>query len=314
MGLELLSSRAIIGTFYNTLQADAGMDWINDVSMYFTSDQPSETYAWLGMVPAMREWVGGRQAKGFSDNKITIANKHYEATVEILLRDLRRDKTGQAMVRIRELAARTNSHWASLLSTLILNGTSTVCYDNQYFFDTDHSEGSSGTQSNDLTIDISALPAVAHGTTTAPSVEEMQQTILNAISAILAFKDDQGEPMNENAQVFRVVVPSSLYQVAAKAVALPATNTSITQQNVPQGMQLKVSMNPRLTWTDSIAVFRADGNTKAFIRQEETAVQLKSKAEGSEYEFDNDAWQFGVDTWRNVGYGFWQHGCYIQMI
>lgn len=313
MGLERLSSRAIIGEFYNTLQADAGMDWINDSSMYMGSDQESETYAWLGMVPGMREWIGGRQAKGFRDNGITVANKHYEATIDILLRHLRRDKTGQAMVRIRELAARTNSHWASLLSTLLLNGPSTVCYDGEYFFDTDHSEGDSGTQSNDISVAISALPASVHGAVTAPSVEEMQQAIIKGIAQILGFKDDQGEPMNEGAQRFRVIVPVGLYIAAQKAVTVPI-GTAISEMNVPAGMSIGVSMNPRLTWTDSFAVFRADGNTKAFIRQEETAVQLKAKAEGSEYEFDHDAWQFGVDTWRNVAYGFWQHACYVTMV
>lgn len=314
MGLERLSSRAIIGEFYNTLNADPGMAWVNDVSMYMESDQDSETYPWIGQVPQMREWVGGRQAKGFTDNGITVANKHFESTIDILVRHLRRDKSGQALIRIRDLAARTNSHWASLLSTLLINGTSSVCYDGQFFFDTDHAEGSSGAQSNDLTIDISTLPCSVHGTVTAPSVEEMQQAILAAVAQILSFKDDQGEPMNEGAQSFRVIVPVGLFLVASKAIALPVTNASITQQNVPEGMKLSLSMNPRLTWTDSFAVFRADGNTKAFIRQEETAVQLKAKAEGSEYEFDNDAHQYGVDTWRNVAYGFWQHACYQQMV
>ena len=58
---------------------------------------------------------------------------------------------------------------------------------------------------------------------------------------------------------------------------------------------------------------RADGDVKAFIRQEETAVQIKAKAEGSEYEFDHDAHQYGVDTWRNVGYGYWQQACQVTL-
>ena len=40
---------------------------------------------------------------------------------------------------------------------------------------------------------------------------------------------------------------------------------------------------------------------------------LKAKAEGSEFEFDNDAWQFGVDAWRGVGYGYWQHAVLATM-
>jgi phage major head subunit gpT-like protein len=38
----------------------------------------------------MRNWVGGRQAKGFTTNGLTIENKHFEATLEIPLVDLRR--------------------------------------------------------------------------------------------------------------------------------------------------------------------------------------------------------------------------------
>jgi hypothetical protein len=55
------------------------------------------------------------------------------------------------------------------------------------------------------------------------------------------------------------------------------------------------------TWTDKFVTLRTDGRLKAFIRQQETDVVMKAKAEGSEYEFDNDAHQYGVDTWRNVG-------------
>lgn len=312
MGASTLSSRAIIGEFYRTLSQDSGA-WAPLVSMLFTSDQDSEEYAWLGQSPAMREWVGGRHAKGFRENGLTIKNKHYEATVDILLKDLRRDKTGQVMARIRELALRTNSHWASLLSTLIINGESAVCYDGQYFFDTDHSEGDSGTQSNDISVDISTLPATVHGVITAPSVEEFQQALLKGITQIQTFVDDQGEPMNEDAMSFLIMVPSSLGFVARNSLAMPA-GTGVSEQRVVGGFNVQAAINPRLSsWTDKFAVFRTDGSVKPFIRQQETEVDLKAKAEGSEYEFDNDAHQYGVDTWRNVGYGYWQDACLVTM-
>lgn len=313
MGAIGLGSRAIIGGFYKALSADAGASWIDAVSMMFTSDQDSEEYRWLGQTPAMREWVGGRNAKGFTENGLTIKNKHYEATIEVLVRELRRDKTGQVLIRIRELAQRTNSHWASLLSTLLLNGPSAVCYDGQYFFDTDHLEGDSGTQDNDIQSDISTLPALVHGVITAPSPEEMQQSIIKGISQILSFKDDKGEPMNEDASQFLVLVPVPLWIAATKAISMPS-GTGVSEMQVPAGISISVAANARLTWTDSFAVFRTDGNVKPFIRQQETDVVLKAKAEGSEFEFDNDKHQYGVDTWRNVGYGYWQHGCYVTMI
>ncbi len=315
MGAELLASRAIIGFYYARLEQATGLGWIGGVTNYFTSDQSSETYVWLGQSPQMREWIGGRNAKGFAENKITIENKHFEATVEFLRKDVRRDKTGQVKVRINDLADRTNSHWNMLVSALILNGASTACYDNQYFFDTDHSEGDSGTQSNSISVDISALPTQVHGTTTAPSVEEMQQAVLQGIAQIISFKDDQGEPMNENAAEFLVMVPTSLY-LTAEAATKNAVLTSNAINLIPnlEGIKIGVAMNARLnSWTDKFVIFRLDGSVKPIIRQEEAPVQLKAKAEGSEYEFDNDAWQFGVDTWRNVGYGYWQGAVLVTL-
>lgn len=315
MTAELLSSRAIIGMYYLRLEQNTGMGWCNLISNYFTSDQDSETYPWLSQAPQMREWVGGRNAKGFTDNGITIKNKHFETTIEFRLKDVRRDKTGQVRVRINDMADRTNSHWATLCSALIASGESLVCYDTKYFFATDHTEGKSGAQSNLLTVTLASLPAQVHGTTAAPSVEEMQQCILKAIAQIKGFKDDQGEPMNENAGQFLVMVPTSLWMTAQAAVK----NTVLTSNAVNlipnlEGIQISVVENARLNaWTTKFVVFRTDGSVKPIIRQEEAPVALKAKAEGSEYEFDNDAWQFGVDTWRNCGLGLWQHTCLVSM-
>jgi len=309
-----ITSRAVIGEFYRILGIDAGQGWLTAIGMTFDSDQASEEYAWIGDAPVMREWIGGRHAKGFRENSITLTNKHFEATIEVAVRLMRRDKTGQVMVRIAELAARTNSHWASLLSTLIVNAESTVCYDGQFFFDTDHSEGDSGTQSNDIQVDISTLPAAVHGIVTLPSVAEMQQAILKGVVQIAGFKDDQGEPMNELAREFLVMVPPSLSFTMANALTVPR-GTDLEEQNPLGEFSVRGVTNTRLAaWTDQFAVFRADGRVKPFIMQEEDGgVQIKAKAEGSEFEFDNDAHQYGVDTWREAGYGYWQHACLVKM-
>lgn len=307
MDQSILSSRAVIGMYYEALNTANGIGWVDAVSNYFGSDQASETYPWLGMPPALREWLGGRQAKGFSGNSITIDNKHFEATLEIALRDMRRDKTGQIQARLAEFAQRGQSHFASLLSTLIVNGPAAVCYDGQYFFDTDHSEGKSGTLDNDITTDISALPVEVHGVVTAPSKEEMLQAITKSISQFFTFKDDQGEPINEDARSFLVMVPVGL--AASAQAALARTNANGPGIFEMDGYNIALSVNPRLTsasWTDEFVTFRTDGSIKPLIRQEETAPAIKVKDENSEFAFDNDAIQVGIDSWRNVGYGRWQ--------
>jgi phage major head subunit gpT-like protein len=319
MSLNELSSRAIIGLYYKRLSQKTGMDWIEAISNYFTSDQESETYKWIGQVPVMREWIGGRQAKGFTSNGLTIENKHFEGTLEIMTKDLRRDKTGQITTRINEFADRTNSHWAQILSKLIINGESTVCYDGQYYFDTDHVEGKSGTQSNKLQLDLTSyaeqIDGGKVGIATAPSEAAFRLAALRVIQQILSFKDDQGEPMNENASKFLIKVPTSMWHIAKAALAVPLTVGGSTNAiKVMNELDISVAQNPRLPWSDKFAVFRVDSAVKPLIRQEEEGVKLKAIAEGSELEFKHDKHWYGVDTWRNVGYGYWQHACVAQLI
>lgn len=314
--MSVLSNPAIVGEFYRTLEQDAGQQWINRVSMLFQSNQESETYAWLGQSPVMQEWLAGRHAKAFTTSGITITNKHFEATLEIALRDKRLDKTGQMLVRIRELALRTNAHWAKLLSLLIKEGGENTCYDGHTFFDTQHQEGQSAVQSNVLRLALSSLPLEAseQGVPTAPSAKAMKTLILKGVQAILGFKDDQGEPMNENATQFLVMVPTSLMDVTACAIASPVLSGAETNElALSRNFSIDFVVNARLDWADQFAVFRTDGSVAPFIRQEETPVQLKVLAEGSELEFNEDKHRYGVDTWRNVGYGYWQKACLIHI-
>lgn len=312
MGASTLSVNGIKGEFYQTLKTYDGAAWMNPVSMYFKSDQAGEDYAWLGQSPAMREWVGGRQAKGFIENGIRIENKHFEGSIEVSNTDLRRDKTGQILMRIGELAERTTTHWATLMSALILDGASNICYDGQFFFDVDHAEGQSGAQSNKINVDISTLPVQTEGTVTNPSVEQMQQAVLKAVTQISSFVDDQGEPMNTAAMNFIVLVPSSLAFVGMNAFLMPR-GTGVTEQ-LPVNLNISILQNPLLnTWTDKFVVIRTDGRVKPFIRQEETPVRLNSIGVGSEMEFKYDKYIYGVDTWRNVGFGYWQHACLVTL-
>jgi phage major head subunit gpT-like protein len=328
MGAQSLSSRAIIGEYFHRLEL-ASSAWVDQVSMLFTSDQESETYNWLGMSPRMREWIGGRQAEGFRENTLTIRNKLYEATLKVLVDDLRRDKTGQLLVRIREMADATQDHWAKLLSTLLTNGESTTCYDGEFFFDTDHSEGSSGTQSNDLAVTLSGLPVVPgpdKGDSHEPSPDQMMYAILYGIRQMFGFKDDKGEPMNANARRFVCMVPTLLWPAAIAAVALPNLSQGVSNVipalSSSQGISIDVVHNARLdsVWgltgspeQGQFAIIRADGNVKPFIRQSEQDVMMAVIGEGSEHAILNREHLYTVDALRNVGYGLWQHATLVTL-
>lgn len=312
--MDLITSRAVIGEMKRALSVGAPPSWVGRIANTFESDQASESYPWITTTPALQEWVGGRNAKGFTENNISIQNKHFERSIPVFKKDLRRDKFGMLQMRIAELTRRAFAHPGSLLSSLIANGETGLCYDGQYFFSASHSEGDSGTQSNSISVDISGEPSIVHGSTTSPSVEEMQWAIGKGIQAMTALKDDAGEPMNEDASSFLVMVPPTFMQSGMQACKTPqqvaASQTAMSEMD----FSLICVPNARLSsWTTKFAIFRTDSYIKPLIFQRETAINVSAKAEGSDYEHDNDAHEYGVDYWGNVAYGLWQHACLVTL-
>ena len=319
MSAASLGVKGIIGRFYATLEQYMGSSWIDMISMLFTSDQASETYKWLGQVPAMREWLGDKQAKGFRDDGITLANKEFEATLEILRKWLRRDKTGQIGIRIGELADRAGGHWEELLSTLIINGTgdtSGLCYDGQYYFDDDHAEGESGTQKNLLT--ATEVPALDVTTATKPTAAEAADAILGVIAYMMTIKDDRGKPMNSHARKWVVQTGPVLWAALAPAVysGRVASGESNKLLAIIENSDLEIAVvaNPYLTaFTTQFATFRVDAPAKALIRQEEVPVQMKVLGADSEHAFKTRKMLFSAEATRNVTYGYWQYASHATL-
>ena len=315
-----LSDRAVTGILFNELEDAASRSWTSQIANQLTSDQNQETYAGAGVVPAMREWAGGKLVKNVRELSHTITNKDFESTIELTRKDLRRDKTAQLIMKAQELAQRAVEHEAKLLSTLINTAnaaTEGLAYDGQFFFDTDHSVGNSGTIDNDISIDISALPTGdttgTHGTVTAPSVGEMALGIQQAIQQIYGFVDDEGEPTNTGAQSFAVMVPTSLWAAASTAVRVNNLAQGFDNPLVGSGLNVTVIANPRLTWTDSYAVFVTDGGIKPFISQIESGPMIEILGEGSDYSFFNKAHLFSVIKSGNVGFHQFTKACYVTM-
>lgn len=301
-----LSSRAIIGRFYRKLEESAQAAWWTKLAMRFPSSQAIETYKWLGMVPQVREWLGGRKIHPLRTAGITIANKVWESTLRVDADEARRDKTGQIMVRVGELARRVAQHPNKLITTLTQNGASGIGYDEVAYFSTSHVEGDSGTQSNSINVDIT--------TTTAPTNEEMYTGIVKGIAQILSFRDDTGEPMNEAAREFLVMVPTPFMAATLEALSNKLMNATDNPLARREPFRIDWVANPRLTWTDKFAIFRTDGEARPFIFQEELPVQIHAIAEGSELEAQENQHQFGVKAIHECGYGFWQDSCLVTFV
>ncbi|EGV36382.1 Mu-like prophage major head subunit gpT family protein [Neisseria weaveri] len=106
--------------------------------MTVPSNTATNTYAWLGKFPQMREWVGQRQVEKLSKEAMSLTNKKFEATVAVERTDIEDDQVGM----YRPMMAAMGESAAALPDTLVWGllkkGKTTECYDGQYFFDTDH--------------------------------------------------------------------------------------------------------------------------------------------------------------------------------
>ena len=108
------------------------------IAMTIPSTTSTNTYAWLGKFPQMREWVGSRQIKKMSNQAMSLENKKFEATVGVARTDIEDDQVGM----YRPMMAAMGESAAALPDTLVWGllkkGKTTIGYDGQYFFDVDH--------------------------------------------------------------------------------------------------------------------------------------------------------------------------------
>lgn len=111
------------------------------VAMTVPSSVKEETYGWLGNFPKMREWIGDRHVKNLQAHGYTIKNKDWESTVGVDRNDVEDDSLGVYNPIFREMGRSAAAHYDESVFGLLALGFTTLCYDGQYFFDTDHPVG-----------------------------------------------------------------------------------------------------------------------------------------------------------------------------
>lgn len=108
------------------------------VAMDVPSSTSTNNYAWLSAFPQMREWVSSRQRKKMGKQAMALENKLYEATVEVPRTAIEDDQYGIYSVMSRQAGQSAALLPDQLTWGLLPNGKTTLCYDGQNFFDTDH--------------------------------------------------------------------------------------------------------------------------------------------------------------------------------
>jgi len=261
------------------------------ISTVVESTSDKESYNWLGSVPSMRQWTDERIPGALRTNSYDVENQKYEATIEVDRETFEDDKLGQIKPRIEELAVRAATHPDELVIGLLNDGFASACYDGQFFFDTDHAEGLSGTQSNKLAVALSSA------------------NLETAVETMLAFKDDQGKPLGIMPDTL-VVGPENYFDARqilnSVSIVLAGSSDIEKPGGNPLSGMLDLHVSPHV---DSGKWFVLA--TKYPVRP--TLFQWRIKPEftavtdpSDEYVFSTDTFKYGVRSRCGAGYGLWQ--------
>lgn len=286
-GLRSLTQRFDVG-------AESAMPFYPEIATTVRSTGADEEYGAIGSVPGIREWLGDRQFHTLRGAKFTIENRKWESSVQVEKDDIDDARLVKYGPVLEELGAEAMHHPDELMFELLIAGESQTCFDGQYFFDTDHAWGDSGTQSNDLTA------AAATGTT--PTAAEYRTAFHAARAAMLGFKRDNGKffhrptikPLND----LLMLVPPSHEEAATKAFA---------QQYLSSGESNFILDPPTVMAcshlsADKFYLLRTGGRLKPFIFQERQPLRRQMKGM-DDNEFKDV--KFMVDARYNAGYLAW---------
>lgn len=108
------------------------------IAMVVNSTTEKETYAWLGKSTRFREWIGDRVIQNLATHDYAIKNKSFENTVGVDRDKIEDDTYGVFNPLFGQLGQDAKSHPDLLTFALLKLGFSTLCFDGQNFFDTDH--------------------------------------------------------------------------------------------------------------------------------------------------------------------------------
>ena len=127
--------------FFSALAAAPATEW-QRIATRMPSGSAKNSYPFLGEMPGMREWIGQRITRQITNHRYEIENRKFEHTFTVKKDELDDDAggtialySGFAGIAARAVALHPDE---LVMGEGLVLADSKLCYDGQYFFDTDH--------------------------------------------------------------------------------------------------------------------------------------------------------------------------------
>ena len=284
--MDEILQQSILTNFFESYEATTPV--ADQIATRVQSKGASEDYGWIGQVPGLRKMLGERVPEELKAYKYSLPNEEYEASVKVLRKDIKDDATGKYLVQAQSIGESVKEYPDEVIfGTLLPAGATTLCYDGQYFFDTDHPIGDTGAvQSNKLTLSLTA------------------DNFATARLTLRKLQGDKGKLVNKTLDL-KLVVPVELEATARQIVEQEKVVVGGVGVDNPNYKGAEVVVSPELTSATNWYLINAHGAVKAFIIQEREFIPFEALAEGSEKAFWNKVFYYGT-YWRGAfGYGLY---------
>ena len=155
------------------------------IAMTVPSETRDTTYAWMGQIPMMREWIGSREIQSLMTYDYVIKNKNFELTTSVPVNDIADDLYGVYAPLMSEMGLSAKKHPDVLTFDLLGKGFTEKSYDKVPFFSANHPMGKSKTvQSNTGTKKLSAI-SYAEARTQMMTIKGENDKTLNIVPDLL---------------------------------------------------------------------------------------------------------------------------------
>jgi phage major head subunit gpT-like protein len=275
-------------TFNKAFEAAPSL-W-QQTTMLIPSGSGQNNYNWLSMFPKMKRWLDEKTIKSLEAFKYTIVNEDWEATVEVDRNHIEDDTLGIYGPQAQMAGYSAKQLPDEIDAELKNNGFATPCFDEQYFYDTDHPVAGASVSNKGTAALSAATNAAALASYGAARI------------AVMSFKDAEGRPLGLIPDLLEV--PPALESVAK--LICEGDKLADDTPNPYKGTARYI-VNPRLTSTTAWFLHVTSMPIKPFVYQErKKPVFVQQTDMEADNVFLRKKYRYGCEARAAGGYGLWQ--------
>ena len=266
-----------------------------EIATEMPSTTETETYAFMDVVPAMREWIGERVFNGLVTRAYRLTNGEYENSITVPKKKIEDATIGIFLPSVASLGKQAAKLPDDLLAKVILEGTTASYWDGQNFFDEDHP-----INMDDPNSDVQPNLFFSCALTS--------DNFSKVRAAMKLQKDRSGHFIGVGDDLILVVPPQleSQAKLIVQAEYVPSAAGTASQTNPNKGMARVVVINEigADANKDDWYLFDVGGVIKPFIFQSRTETEFTQQTDpSSESVFLKREFRYGAERRCAAGYG-----------